>query len=597
MYNMSPAPTFRKSDPDLTELQRFASKHGIESNCILWEDELGRLRVWTANIGAHQTGQSSLDYRLRDASHIRLHIVKLLEDLHQTLKHVKGLLDDDSLEITSDHSATSSDSDVSIAEDPAAELFELHEDLVCIIDCLYRTSMLVRRPARHDFLTERDPDNIARYEFWDIRHVKEKFPKADSKLHRSLGAAITQRRRYLAYRKRHHEKLGKQMEMTNDLSVGAPTDMSETVATEFEPQDELRHEVSSVAGFSQTSYAPSLTHGGAFTIPAPPKESRDGSPFECPYCFYIITVDSGRDWQHHLMGDILPYSCIFPDCPISNKLFDSRHEWYGHLQMEHKVFDPERGEIAESSRQIGVQDPSTSGPSICVFCEAPLRSSGEFERHVARHLQELALYVLPPADFDDEDEILDDPPHDDSLDEPTSIHQADSVEVSQSTTHQSVTPSNTGEQSSSGAVAEPAAPDTQEIKSGSEVVSNPSQLSTKDVAAPKWMETTFKMVIHLPETSKIRVAKLDTGADVNVMSKQVADSLGFKLQPYFGGDLLPSGGRITPLGQLTLDWHIMGKEETYTNTFVVVDAKEFDVVLGHKTIREIGFWTRNHKIW
>jgi hypothetical protein len=34
-----------------------------------WEDELGRLRVWAANIGAHQSGQSSLDYRLRDASH------------------------------------------------------------------------------------------------------------------------------------------------------------------------------------------------------------------------------------------------------------------------------------------------------------------------------------------------------------------------------------------------------------------------------------------------------------------------------------------------------------------------------------------------
>ena len=25
-----------------------------------WEDELGRLRVWAANIGAHQTNQSSL---------------------------------------------------------------------------------------------------------------------------------------------------------------------------------------------------------------------------------------------------------------------------------------------------------------------------------------------------------------------------------------------------------------------------------------------------------------------------------------------------------------------------------------------------------
>lgn len=274
---------------DLTaKLQRFASKHGIESDCILWEDELGRLRVWTANIGAHQTGQSSLDYRLRDASHIRLHIVKLLEDLHQTLKDVKELLDDDSLDVASDHSATSVDSDVSIAEDPAAELFELHEDLVSIIDCLYRTSMLVRRPARHDFLTERDPDNIARYEFWDIRHVRDKFPKAESKLHRTLGAAITRRRKYLAYRNRHHEKLGKQMETTDHPTTRALSDISRTVATDFESQDEFQHEDSSVARFSETSYATSLIQGEGINIPAPPKESRDGSPFEV--CLFKVIL-------------------------------------------------------------------------------------------------------------------------------------------------------------------------------------------------------------------------------------------------------------------------------------------------------------------
>ena len=105
------------------------------------------------------------------------------------------------------------------------------------------------------------------------------------------------------------------------------------------------------------------------------------------------------------------------------------------------------------------------------------------------------------------------------------------------------------------------------------------------------------MVIHLPDTSKTRVAKLDTGADVNVMSKPVADALGMKLEQYFGEDIMPLGGRMTPLGQLTLDWHVMGKEETYTNTFLVLDMKGFDVLLSDKTIGQIGFWTRNHKIW
>ena len=50
-----------------------------------WQDELGRLRIWAANVGAHQTNQSSLDYRLRDSSHIREQIVKLLDELMKRL--------------------------------------------------------------------------------------------------------------------------------------------------------------------------------------------------------------------------------------------------------------------------------------------------------------------------------------------------------------------------------------------------------------------------------------------------------------------------------------------------------------------------------
>ena len=59
--------------------------HDAEVPQSLWLDELGRLRVWAANIGAHQIGQSSLDYRLRDASHIKDQIIRLLERLQRLL--------------------------------------------------------------------------------------------------------------------------------------------------------------------------------------------------------------------------------------------------------------------------------------------------------------------------------------------------------------------------------------------------------------------------------------------------------------------------------------------------------------------------------
>ncbi len=50
------------------------------------EDEFGRFRIWSGNIGAHRVGRSSLDYRLRDASHIRQRVISLLVDLKETLQ-------------------------------------------------------------------------------------------------------------------------------------------------------------------------------------------------------------------------------------------------------------------------------------------------------------------------------------------------------------------------------------------------------------------------------------------------------------------------------------------------------------------------------
>jgi hypothetical protein len=49
-------------------------------------DELGRLRVWAGNVGAHRVGRISLDSRLREAPHMRNRVVDLLEDLRSSLQ-------------------------------------------------------------------------------------------------------------------------------------------------------------------------------------------------------------------------------------------------------------------------------------------------------------------------------------------------------------------------------------------------------------------------------------------------------------------------------------------------------------------------------
>ena len=49
-------------------------------------DEFGRFRVWAGTAGAHQTGRVSLDYRLREASHIHAELTELLGELNKGLE-------------------------------------------------------------------------------------------------------------------------------------------------------------------------------------------------------------------------------------------------------------------------------------------------------------------------------------------------------------------------------------------------------------------------------------------------------------------------------------------------------------------------------
>jgi len=51
--------------------------------------KLSRFKVWAGNIGAHRTGRSSLEYRLRDSSRLKDQVVKLLNELQKSLEDGK----------------------------------------------------------------------------------------------------------------------------------------------------------------------------------------------------------------------------------------------------------------------------------------------------------------------------------------------------------------------------------------------------------------------------------------------------------------------------------------------------------------------------
>lgn len=142
-----------------------------------WKDELGQLRVWAANIGAHQVGQSSLDYRLRDASHIKDQTVKLLERMRQLLDDLKEVMSEDASE---DEHEDIHAGDHDWDDDNVTEIQQIYHNVVKINDHLFKMTMAIRRPARHDQLLGMERSDATSFEPWAQQHVSNKYPHADA---------------------------------------------------------------------------------------------------------------------------------------------------------------------------------------------------------------------------------------------------------------------------------------------------------------------------------------------------------------------------------------------------------------------------------
>ncbi|KAJ9498470.1 hypothetical protein H2202_006157 [Exophiala xenobiotica] len=351
-----------------------------EVTISLWKDELGRLRIWASNIGAHQSGQSSLDYRLKDASHITVQAVKLLQRLRRTLKDLEEVL----TEVDSDKDDGDSLRDE--GESEGTEMEQIYRGLIDTINCLFQLSMIIRRPIQHDrLLGTRKVDTII-FEPYDRTHVAQKYPQLEQVVVDRLGSAISRRRAMLKYHERHHAKLGEGIEdIVDEHKDALSSKLSDTIATGFDESHIRFDDTASNSGVSQTSYAPSIWESSEkLTVPPPPRESANEEPFECPYCFYIITIKNKNSWAHHVFRDLMPYTCVFPECPSPNQLYGSRREWFSHLSSAHM------------SKVMGNECP--------LHCGATSLSASILEKHVGRHLEELALFAIPRPTPDNEDE-------------------------------------------------------------------------------------------------------------------------------------------------------------------------------------------------
>ena len=398
-------------------------------------DQIGRFRVWTQNIGAHRrSGKSSLDYRLRDASHIKNRVIRYLKDLDSQLAEAISITT--GARTALDDMSFGSDSDSGEDEDEESRPTELEQiflDIEQIVTCLYRLSMAVRNPTPHDRYTKAASIDTSFYEPFDIEHVRQKFPMAKEFLVSRLGKAISRRRQYLKYRELHRAKLAKPSQplelqeiVLPDKSVISSTKLTETTASAFVERTSTKEadfefaDMRSESGATQTSYATSSGSTTKVRMPPTPKGAANGQPFECPYCYMIDTVKDTRAWMRHVYRDLEPYVCTAEVCSTANELYGGRHQWFKHETEKHrskwtcnghcdKQFDAAEDLVTHFRSIYADTFPESQIPALVEMCKTPWSSTttsscplcnimtAQIEKHVGRHLEELALFALPNA--------------------------------------------------------------------------------------------------------------------------------------------------------------------------------------------------------
>ncbi|KAI1313324.1 hypothetical protein F5Y03DRAFT_161128 [Xylaria venustula] len=406
-------------------------------------DEHTRFKVWSGNIGAHRVGMSSLDYRLRDSSHIRNHIIRLLKDLGLLLEDVRAILSgkktpwdqlssDEDSEVEDEEDSDTDDVTGSENDSADTELGQLTLNVTDVINCLLRMSITIRNPSRHDRFVGSVSTEMLHYEPFDIQHVGSMFYTIDSALAERLGKAITRRRQYFKYREAHHDKLSYGLEGRDHLDT-APETIASSIPEHL--KDGQRAVTSTItkpddgcseSGFSQTSYALTMANDDRRHIPPLPREASRG-PFQCPFCFTIVVITNKLLWKKHVYGDLRPYVCLVKDCKTPNQEYTRQHEWMQHMVDNHwKIYRcPFTCDVTFASSPdcknhiirnhadmapldqvddlvgLGAQRVDYLSGLSCPLCPETLGSIKQYQRHVGRHQEQLAIFALPNLSNED----------------------------------------------------------------------------------------------------------------------------------------------------------------------------------------------------
>jgi hypothetical protein len=127
--------------------------------------------------------------------------------------------------------------------------------------------------------------------------------------------------------------------------------------------------------------------------------------------------------RKHVFSDLQPYICTYSDCQLHEYFFDNLDDWFRHESRTHRVewfcntdshpsfvdrkdfldhMHAVHSEPLDETQLLnlhhGFQRPSNAYAGTCTLCG---QYANRLKSHLARHLQQLALFAIPQTDYMD----------------------------------------------------------------------------------------------------------------------------------------------------------------------------------------------------
>lgn len=301
-------------------------------------DNVARFRIWCGNIGAYHSVEDrrSADHRLREVPEVKNRIVELLSELVETNEDVYGIASGEQPNRVLEPEGGDSDGPNDAQADPTAEqrteIVELALSVADIVTSLAKVSTLLQRATGRDrYLRARSAHGPSYLPEIDIRHIGDRFTKTREQpwLQDRLGRAIVQRRQYLKYSQRHHDRIShepsnQQQDLAGEVEGAKTVLQSQSLPTTSVPDGTLAQTDASTykmemidpvqiqsldledtdenggnawEGKSLVSSKAEKAGDETLRVISLNDLSEDGEPFECPYCHGFVSFRKEHAWR------------------------------------------------------------------------------------------------------------------------------------------------------------------------------------------------------------------------------------------------------------------------------------------------------------